>query len=175
MSMNAVGARCALLALVLSAATAACTGPPGPPGPPGPAGPPGSGGGPPYVWVCTPAHYPNTASNTRADLYVYNGGTAAANLAVNILNSAGANLAGETIPGTSPAATYPGQAGSATVSVAPGSTLNVTWQTPQTFTSPPPGIDPTKISTTVRVTSRRVRKISLRGLIRESEFFRVSG
>ena len=122
-------------------------------GPPGPAGPSGSGGGPPYVWICTPAHYPTVGSNTRADLYVFNGGSATANVAVNILNKDGGNLSGQTIPGTTPAATYPGQTGATTVPVAPANTLIVTWQTPQTFASPAPTPDPAKISTTVRVVS----------------------
>ena len=133
------------------------TGPPGPPGPqgsPGPQGPPGpSAGGPPFTWVCTPAHYPSTGSNTAADLYVFNGGSSTANVSVNILNKDGANLAGETIPGTAPAANYPGQTGGATVPVAPSATLIVSWQLPQTFTAPAPTPDPTKISTTVRVVS----------------------
>ena len=133
------------------------TGPPGPPGPqgsPGPQGPPGaSSGGPPFTWVCTPAHYPNSGSNTPADLYVFNGGSSTANVSVNILNKDGANLAGETIPGTTPAASYPGQTGAATVPIAPSATMIVSWQTPQSFTTPAPTPDPTKISTTVRVVS----------------------
>lgn len=129
-------------------------GPPGPQGSPGPQGPPGpSAGGAPFTWVCTPAHYPNSASNTPADLYVFNGGSATANVSVNILNKDGVNLAGETIPGTTPAASYPGQTGSATVTVAPSATMIVSWQTPQSFTSGSPTPDPTKVSTTVRVVS----------------------
>ncbi len=109
------------------------------------------GAGAPYVWVCTPAHYANSASNTIADLYVFNGGAAAANVSVNILNSAGVNLFGEAIPGTSPVQSDPGQTGSSTVAVAPGNTLNVTWQTPQVTGFPAP--DPAAISWSVRVTS----------------------
>jgi hypothetical protein len=46
-------------------------GPAGPPGETGPPGPPGSSSdGPPFVWVCTPAHYPNSGAGQRADLYV---------------------------------------------------------------------------------------------------------
>jgi hypothetical protein len=134
-----------LLVLVLSIG---CQGPPGPPGPPGPSG---SGGGPPYVWVCTPAHFAQAGSNTRADLYVFNGGSASANIAVNILDRDGNNLAGVTVPGTSPASTYPGQAGSATVPLASAHTLNVNWQMPQTGG---PGLDGiTHVSFSVRVTS----------------------
>src|ERR1700752_3648013 len=45
------------------------TGPAGPPGPTGPAGPPGpSSGGAPYVWVCTPAHRPNSGGSPRDDV-----------------------------------------------------------------------------------------------------------
>jgi hypothetical protein len=123
-------------------------GPPGPEGPPGPPGPPGpSAGGPPFTWVCTPAHYPLSGSNTPADLYVFNGGTSTANVSVNILNKDGANLAGETIPGS--ATVYPGQTGVATVPVAPSATMIVSWLTPQTAAP----ADPTKVSTTVRVVS----------------------
>jgi len=139
-----------LLALVVLMAPIACTpGPAGPPGPPGPS----SGGGPPYVWVCTPASWPNMGSNSRADLYVFNGSSATANVAVHILNKDGVNLFGQTIPGTSPAVTYPGQTGAATVPVAASNTLIVTWQTPQSYTNPPPGIDQTKVQQTVRVVS----------------------
>src|SRR5262249_49265545 len=50
------------------------TGPAGPPGPPGPPGP--SSGGPPFVWVCTPASFPAAGGGPRADVYVFNGGSA---------------------------------------------------------------------------------------------------
>jgi hypothetical protein len=123
----------------------------GPPGPPGPAGPAGSGGGPPYVWICTPAHYTNAGSNTPADLYVFNGGAASANVAVHILDRDGNNLSGATVPGTSPATTYPGQTGSATVTLAAAHTLRVNWQLPQ---AGGPGLDGiTSVSFAVRVTS----------------------
>ena len=136
------------IALAFFIASFACVGPQGPPGPPGPSG---SGGGPPYVWVCTPADFPNAGSNTGADLYVFNGSTSTANIAVHILDKNGTNLAGANIPGTSPAATYPGQTGSATVAVAASNTLNVKWQTPQLGG---PGFDGvTNVSTAVTVTS----------------------
>ena len=129
-------------------------GPQGPEGPEGPQGPPGSSaGGPPFTWICTPAHYPLSGSNTPANLYVFNGGAATANVSVNILNKDGVNLAGETIPGTAPAASYPGQTGGATVPIAPSATMILAWQTPQSFVTPDPAPDPAKISTTVRVVS----------------------
>jgi hypothetical protein len=127
------------------------TGPVGPPGPPGPPGP--SSGGPPFTWICTPAFYPLSGSNPPADLYVFNGSSTTANISVNILNKDGGNLAGEVIPGTSPAATYPGQTGSATVPVAPSATMILSWQLPQSFVTPSPAPDPAKISATVRVVS----------------------
>ncbi|MEP6742473.1 MAG: hypothetical protein ABJB61_08230 [bacterium] len=128
--------------------TIACVGPQGPPGPPGPSG---SGGGPPYVWVCTPASYPMAGSNTPADLYVFNGSTATANVAVHILDKNGNNLSGANIPGTSPAGTYPGQTGSATVPLSAANTLNVKWQMP---VAGGPGNDGvTNVSYTVRVVS----------------------
>src|SRR5262249_46826128 len=74
-------------------------GPAGPQGPQGPQGPPGSSaGGPPFVWVCTPANFPNSAGSPRADIYVFNGGSTTANVAVNILDKSGTNLTGVTIP-----------------------------------------------------------------------------
>ena len=134
--------------LVLLIAQMACKGPQGPQGPPGP---PGSGGGPPYVWICTPAHYPNAGGNPRAYLYVFNGSSTTANIAVNILDRDGGNLASVNIPGSSPAVTYPGQTGSTTVPLLSAHTLNVAWQTP---TTSGPGFDGiTHVSFTVRVTS----------------------
>ena len=127
-------------------------GPPGPAGPPGPPGTPGtSAGGPPYVWVCTPAHYTNSGSTTSGEVYVFNGSGSTANVAVNILNQAGVNLAGETVPGTNPAVVYPGQTGANTVPVAPANTHNLSFTLPAVSFNPAP--DPTKISWTVRVTS----------------------
>jgi hypothetical protein len=108
--------------------------------------------GAPYVWVCTPASFPTVGSNARADLYVFNGGAANANVAVNILDVNGNNLAGHNIPGTNPARAYPGQTGAATVALAPAHTLDVDWMTP--VTGPPPSFNgTTDVSYTVRVTS----------------------
>jgi hypothetical protein len=138
----------ACLGFIFVMASFACVGPQGPPGPPGPSG---SGGGPPYVWVCTPAYFTNAGSNTRADLYIFNGSTTTANIAVHILDKNGNNLSGANVPGTSPASTYPGQTGSATVALAAAKTLNVNWQMP---VAGGPGFDGvTNVSTSVRVTS----------------------
>ena len=101
------------------------TGPAGPAGPVGPAG--SSAGGPPYVWVCTPARYPQSASNTRADLYVYNGGSSAASVSVTIYDQNGGDLTGVNIPGTNPVVQYPG---ASNAPVQPNATMNLTWQTP---------------------------------------------
>lgn len=103
--------------------------------------------GAPYVWVCTPAQYPQSGSTTRADLYVFNAGAASANVAVNILDKDGNNLAGVPIPGVSPAQGYPGQAGNATVALAPAHTMYVNWMMPALF------LGETNASATVRVTS----------------------
>jgi hypothetical protein len=128
------------------------TGPAGPPGPAGPAGPEGpagsSAGGPPFVWVCTPAFYPQAAGSPRADVYVFNGSTMTANVSVNILDKSGTNLAGVTIPGSSPASTYPGESGSATVALSAANTRILTWVVPDDTS---PG-DP-NVSASVRVTS----------------------
>ena len=102
----------------------------GPPGPPGPAGPPGTGGGPPYVWVCTPANY-FSGSNTHGDVLVFNGSATSANVAVHFLNKDGTNLSGVTVPGSSPAVTYPGQTGATTVPLSSANTLIVSYQTAQ--------------------------------------------
>ena len=127
---------------------AGATGPAGPAGPTGPAGPPGpSSGGAPFIWICTPATYPQTAGNTRADLYVFNGSSSTANTTVHILDKDGTNLSGANIPGTSPAANYPGETGATTVPVLPDHTRIVTWQTPQSF------MGDTNVSYTVRVIS----------------------
>ena len=115
--------------------------------------------GAPYVWVCTPASFPTVGSNSRADLYVFNGGTANANVAVNILDRDGNNLAGHNIPGTNPAKTYPGQTGANTVALAPAHTLDVDWMTP--VTGPPPTFNgTTDVSYAVRVTSEQPGVVS---------------
>lgn len=127
-----------------------CT--PGPPGPAGPPGPSGSGGGPPYVWICTPTHYPNVGNTSRADVYVFNGSSTTANVAVNILDRDGNNLAGVTVPGSSPAQNYPGETGSSTVPLPAAHTRNVTFVTPQTGGGA--GFDGvTHVAITVRVVS----------------------
>jgi hypothetical protein len=124
-------------------------GPEGPEGPAGPAGPAGSTAtGPPFTWICTPAHYPLTGGFPRADVYVFNASATTANVAVHILDQNGTNLAGATIPGTSPAQTYPGETGSTTVPVAPSATRDVKWVQPET--SPEGGPN---VSFTVRVVS----------------------
>ncbi len=127
-------------------------GPPGPTGPPGPPGPPGaSSGGPPFVWVCTPAHLPNAGGTARSDIYVFNGSAATANVAVNLLDRDGNNLTGVTIPGTAPATVYPGEAGAATAPVLAAHTRNLNWLMP---TTGGPGFDGvTDVVFTVRVTS----------------------
>jgi len=120
------------------------TGPQGPQGPVGPQGPAGSSsGGPPFVWVCTPAFFANAGGNTRGDIYVFNGSSTTANVAVHFLDQHGNNLAGVTIPGTNPADIYPGQSGSSTVAVASLNTLVVTYQTPIDFPANSPGVSHT--------------------------------
>lgn len=121
----------------------------GPEGPQGPAG--ASAGGPPYVWICSPANFPNTASNPRHDIYVFNGSASNANVSVNILDRDGNNLLGHTVPGSNPVAMYPGQANGSTISVAPSHTYNLNWFAPQTAQPASDGV--TDVSFTVRVTS----------------------
>lgn len=126
------------------------TGPAGTTGPAGPAGP--SSGGPPFVWVCTPAHLPNAAGSPRSDLYVFNGSGTTANVAVNILDRDGNNLTGVVIPGSPGSTTYPGEAGAATAALLNAQTRNLNWVMPQTGGGP--GFDGvTNVAFTVRVTS----------------------
>jgi hypothetical protein len=66
---------------------------------------------------------------------------------VNFLDRDGNNLAGITIPGSSPAATYPGEAGASTVTLAAAHTRDISYVTPDT-TNPV-----TNVVFTVRVTS----------------------
>ncbi|HYX70575.1 MAG TPA: hypothetical protein VE825_15680 [Terriglobales bacterium] len=130
-------------------------GPAGPPGPAGPEGPPGpagsSAGGPPFVWICTPANFPLSAGSPRADLYVFNGSSSTANIAVHMLDKDGNNLVGVTIPGSAPPSTYPGQTGSTTVPLSAGSTQNLNWVLPQTGGTGFDGV--TNVSFTITVTS----------------------
>jgi hypothetical protein len=116
-------------------------GPAGPAGPVGPAGPQGpagnSAGGPPYVYVCTPINYHNAGTTTEY-LFVYNGSASTANVAVNLLNKNGVNLAGQpiavspgTIPPGDPAPLYPGQTGATTVPLAATNTMILSWYTAQ--------------------------------------------
>jgi hypothetical protein len=83
---------------------------------------------------------------------VFNGSAATANIAVNILDRDGANLTGVTIPGSNPAKTYPGEAGSATVALLPAHTRDLDWVMPSTGGGP--GLDGvTNVAFSVRVTS----------------------
>lgn len=116
--------------LISLLALGGCKGPAGPQGPAGPPGPSGSGGGPPFVWVCTPANF-HSGSSTNADLFIFNGSAATANVSVNFLNKDGTNLAGLVVPGAVPAINYPGQAGAATVPLLSANTLIVNYKTAQ--------------------------------------------
>ena len=142
--------RSSLPAYVLLAASlmvlTSCT---GPAGPPGPAGAPGSSsGGPPFIWVCTPAHYPNTGPGHFSGVYVFNGSGSTAAVAVNILDKNGTNLVGVAIPGNAPGNNYPGNAGATTTALAAGATRVENWLSPST------AVDPvTNVSFSVRVTS----------------------
>lgn len=123
-------------------------GPPGLQGPPGPQGPPGESSGPPFVWICTPAYLPQSASNTRADLYVHNVSSSTANVSVNILNKDGTNLMGTAIPGMPSPGNYPGEANGATVAVSSNHTRIVNWMMPTSASDPA-----NDVSVSVRVVS----------------------
>lgn len=122
-------------------------GPAGPEGPEGPQGPAGvSSAGPPYVWVCTPASYPNFGSTPTAYVYTFNGSASPASVSVRFYDKFGNDLATHNIPGTSsPVQQYPDVSN---VSVAPNSTLDVSFFTPAT--SPHPTND---VVFSVKVTS----------------------
>ena len=144
-SVRRAGMTC--IALVFLMAPIGCVGPQGPPGPPGPSG---SGGGPPFVWVCTPSVFYN-AGNSTGNIYVFNGSASTASIAVNFLDNAGKNLAGVTVPGASPAATYPGEAGATVVPLAAAHTRNIPFATP---VMGGPGFDGvTNVAISIRVTS----------------------
>ena len=119
-------------------------------GPIGLTGPPGpSSGGPPFVWVCTPAHlYHNGGTNT-SNLYVFNGSATTADVAVNFLDINGTNLVGVTIPGTA-SEPYPGETGATTTPLLAKHTRNLTWTMPQA--SPDPT---TNVAYTIQVTSNQ--------------------
>lgn len=130
-------------------------GPAGPAGPAGPQGPAGdSAGGPPYVYVCTPANYHNAGTSTES-LYVFNGGAATANVAVNFLNKNGINLTGQPIPVSpgsippgDPAPLYPGQTGATTAPLGAANTLYLAWLTAQANLE-----TDTNVAITIRITS----------------------
>ena len=86
-----------------------------------------SAGGPPFVWVCTPANY-DIGNNSNAEIDIFNGSATTANVAAHFLAKNGANLAGGTVPGSNPAATYPGQTGNATVPLGSQNTLIIPYQ-----------------------------------------------
>ena len=89
-------------------------------------------------------------------MYVFNGGAVADNVTVEILDKFGNNLAGQNIPGTNPAANYPGGA----FNVGPANTLDFEFQTP--VTAPPQGgfDGVTRVSYAVRVTSNQPAVVS---------------
>jgi hypothetical protein len=83
-----------------------------------------------YVWTCTPVRYVS-GSPTPATVYVFNRSSTAANVAVNVLNKDGRNLAGVPVPGSAPGIVYSGHSGTGTVAVPPDETLLVVWQNAQ--------------------------------------------
>ncbi len=90
-------------------------------------------------------------SNTRADVFIFNGSSLTANVAVHILDRDGTNLAGATVPGSTPTETYPGETGATTVALLSAHTRIFTFSMPQTSG---PGLDGvTNVSTVVRVIS----------------------
>src|SRR5262245_52630581 len=99
-------------------------GPTGPTGPTGPAGADGAdaGGGPPYVWVCTPGNL-DYGNNVSAEVSIFNGSGGLATLSTHFLAKNAANVSGGLIPLTNPAAYYPGETGNASVTLATKNTL----------------------------------------------------
>jgi hypothetical protein len=111
-----------------------------------------SAGGPPYVWICTPAHRPSGGGSPRSDVYIFNGSDAAADVSVNILNATGVNLLGHNIPGSPGPQTYPGDADGATVSLNPANTRDVNWVAPAATATP--ATDP-DVAFSIRITSNK--------------------
>jgi hypothetical protein len=92
---------------------------------------------------------PQSGSNTKADLYVFNQSASTANVSLNILDKDGNNLQGHNIPGTAgPVLTYPGEADGVNVPVTSAHTRIVSWLMPTSAADP--GVD---VSVTVRVVS----------------------
>jgi len=142
-------------------------GPTGPTGPIGPTGPAGSGGtGGPYIWVCSPVSFATAAGNSRADINVFNASASTANVSVNFLDINGVNLAGVTVPGSSPAVVYPGDSGVSTVAVLPSHTRTMNWMSPQTYPDPT-----TDVVFSIRVTSDQ--PISVGAFIQWSGFVQL--
>jgi hypothetical protein len=81
-------------------------------------------------------------------LYVFNGGSASANVSVNFLDKNGNNLAGQPIPGSPSPGTYPGEANGVNVSLAPDHTRDLYWQMPTAVPT-----DVTNVSHAIRVVS----------------------
>jgi hypothetical protein len=105
-------------------------GPQGVQGTQGPQGPAGaSAGGPPFVWVCTPANYDIGNNGNNNDIDIFNGSSTTANVAAHFLAKDGTNLAGSTVPGSNPPVTYPGQTGNTTVAIPSQNTLIIPYQT----------------------------------------------
>ena len=98
------------------------TGPTGPQGPAGEDGEDGAGGGPPFVWVCTPGNL-DFGNNGQAEVSIFNGGSATATLSTHFLAKNGANVSGGVIPTSNPVANYPGETGSNTVTLTSKNTL----------------------------------------------------
>jgi hypothetical protein len=90
----------------------------------------------------------NAGGNAPAELYVFNGGAATANVSVNFLDKNGNNLAGHNIPGSPSPGTYPGEANGVTVTLAVDHTRDLYWSMPTNATA-----DVTDISHTIRVVS----------------------
>lgn len=107
------------------------TGAPGPKGDTGATGPPGpsGGSGPPFVWVCTPVNFPNAGTTSPSDVYIFNGSGSSANTTVKIYDKSGTDLTTHNVPGSSPPATYPGDA--SPVVVSPNETRDFKFLSPQ--------------------------------------------
>ena len=89
---------------------------------------------------------------------MFNASASTANVSVNFLDVNGTNLAGVTVPGSSPSSTYPGESGASTTPVLAAQTRRVTWTTP--ITSPDPT---TNVVMTIRVVSDQPIGVGLIG------------
>jgi hypothetical protein len=81
----------------------------------------------PYYYGCTPAAVPlnYSAGGYKTYLFVYNPNATTVTVFRKLLNNAGTNVSGASNPA---GGNFPGESGSNTITVAPGTTAGIEWQ-----------------------------------------------